>query len=59
MAQKTGLMITFMAHDRVNVRGLYVKADGKRFGSSQTLKVCCDVKYEVTVTIKPPLRKLL
>jgi hypothetical protein len=58
MAQKAGLMITFMAHDRVNSRGLYMKADGKRFGSSQTLKVCCDVKYEVSVIIKPSLQKL-
>lgn len=58
MAQKAGMTITLMAHDRVNVRGLYMKADGKRFGSSQTLKVCCDVKYDLTVTIKPPLQKL-
>lgn len=52
------VMITFTAHDRVNGRCLYMKADGKRFGSSQTVKVCCDVKYDVTVTIKPPLQKL-
>ena len=52
------LMITLLAHDRVNGRGLYFKTDGQRFGSSQTLKVCCDVKYDVTITIKPPLQKL-
>lgn len=59
MASQQGLVITFMAHDRGNVRGLYVKADGKRFETSQTLKVCCDVKYDVTIVIKPPLQKLL
>ena len=57
MAQKE-MMITVTAHDRVNNRNLYVKADGKRFDNSQTLKVCCDVKYDVTVTIKPPLQRL-
>lgn len=48
-----------VAHDRRNGRGLYVKADGQRFGDSQTLKVCCDVKYDVVLTVKPPLQKLV
>lgn len=52
------LLIAFSAHDRVNSRGLYIKADGKRFGSSQTLKICCDVKYDVNITIRPPTQKL-
>ena len=52
------LVISFTAHDRINSRGLYIKADGKRFGSSQTLKACCDIKYDVTVSVKPPLQKL-
>ena len=57
MAQKV-LYITLTAHDRVNHRGLYMKADGKRFESSQTLKVCCDVKYDMTVSVRPPLQRL-
>ena len=50
--------VTFSAHDRANNRNLFFKADGKRFGSDRTLKVCCDVKYEVTVTVKPPMAPL-
>lgn len=57
MAQKE-FTITVTAHDRSNQRNLYMKADGRRFDDSQTIKVCCDVKYDVTVTIKPPLQKL-
>lgn len=52
------LLISLTAHDRVNDRSLYMKADGRRFGNSQTIKVCCDVKYDVAVTVKPPIQKL-
>lgn len=52
------LLITFSAYDRVNSRSLYIKADGKRFGSSQTLKICSEVKYDVTITIKPHIQNL-
>ena len=45
--------ITFSAFDRANQRNLYFKADGKRFRSDRTLKVCCDVKYDFTVTVSP------
>ena len=45
--------ISLTAFDRANHRNLYVKADGKRFSDSQTLKVCTDVKYDLTVTVKP------
>ena len=47
--------VNFSAFDRSNDRHLYMKADGQRFGSPKTLKVCCDVKYDVVVTVKPPV----
>ena len=54
----TTLTVSFTAHDRANNRYLYLKADGKRFESSQTVKIGADVKYDVTVTVKPPVQTL-
>ena len=45
--------VSFSAYDRANKRNLYVKADGKRFSDNQTIKVCSDVKYDLTVIVKP------
>ncbi len=45
--------ITLTAFDRANDRRLYVKADGKRFGDNQTIKIGSDAKYDLTVTVKP------
>ena len=50
--------VTFEAYDRVNKRNLFFKADGKRFGSERTVKICCDVKYDVTVTVRPSVAPL-
>lgn len=50
--------VTFEAYDRLNKRNLYFKADGKRFDNDRTLKVCCDVKYDLTVTVKPSVAPL-
>lgn len=54
MSSASTLTVTFEAYDRLNKRNLYFKADGKRFDDDRTLKVCCDVKYDLTVTVKPP-----
>ena len=45
--------VSLSAYDRANKRNLYVKADGKRFSDNQTIKVCSDVKYDLTVIVKP------
>jgi len=45
--------ISLCAYDRGNSRNLYVKADGKRFDDNQTIKISTDVKYDLTVQIKP------
>lgn len=45
--------VTFRAYDRANQRPLYFKMDGRRFGSERTIKISCDVKYDLTVTVKP------
>ena len=45
--------VTFSAYDRANHRPLFFKADGRRFSSERTVKIGCDVKYDVTVTVKP------
>ncbi len=50
--------IYFTAYDRSNKRNLYFKVDGGRFAEERTLKICCDVKYDVTVTVKPPVAQL-
>lgn len=50
--------ISFTAYDKVNRRNLYMKADGKRFSSHQTIKICSDVKYETTVIVKPANEEL-
>ena len=54
----TTFTVSFTAHDRANNRYLYLKADGKRFESSQTVKIGADVKYEVSVTVKPSVQPL-
>ena len=48
--------ITLSAYDSRNHRHLFFKADGQRFGDARTIKLSCDVKYDLTVTIKPWLR---
>jgi len=50
--------VTFSAYDRANHRPLFFKADGRRFSSERTVKIGCDVKYDVTVTVKPSLLPL-
>lgn len=50
--------VSFTAYDRANRRNLHFKVDGGRFAEARTLKLCCDVKYDVTVTVKPPVAQL-
>ncbi len=50
--------VSFAAYDRANRRNLHFKVDGGRFAAERTLKICCDVKYDVTVTVKPAVAKL-
>lgn len=45
--------ISLSAYDRGNDRRLFMKADGKRFEENQTIKICTDAKYDLTVTVKP------
>lgn len=52
------LTVTFRAYDRANQRPLYFKMDGRRFGSERTIKISCDVKYDITVTVKPSALQL-
>lgn len=54
----TSFTVTLRAFDRVNQRGLYFKVDGQRFSDQRTVKICCDVKYDVTVTVKPSVGAL-
>lgn len=50
--------VSFSAFDRVNKNNLHFKADGKRFSSERTIKICCDVKYDVSVTVRPSVSRL-
>lgn len=58
MAQRE-VSIVFKAYDRKNGRHLCIKADGKRFEESQTIKISSDIKYDVSVLVKPSVQKLL
>ncbi len=58
MAQRE-VSITFKAFDRKNGRNLYIKADGRRFEDSQTVKISTEIKYDVSVVVKPSVQKLL
>ena len=50
--------VGFSALDRQNQRRLYFKQDGKRFSVERTVKICTDVKYDITVTVKPSVAPL-
>ena len=50
--------VSFSAYDRVSKNNLYFKADGKRFNSQRTIKICCDVKYDVSVAVRPSVSRL-
>ena len=50
--------VTFSAFDRGNSRNLHFKMDGKRFKDDRTIKICRDVKYDVTVTVRPSIAPL-
>ena len=39
-------------------KGVYFKQDGQRFGTDRTMKFCTAVKYEIRVTVKPPVAPL-
>jgi len=58
MAQRE-VSIVFSAYDRNNGRHLYIKADGRRFDDTQTIKISTDIKYDISVSVKPPVQKLL
>jgi len=52
------LTVGFSALDRQHQRRPYVKQHGKRFSVERTVKICTDVKYDITVTVKPSVAPL-
>ena len=54
----TTFTVTFAPYDKKNGRQLYFKTDGKRFNEERTVKLSCDVKYDLNITIKPIIPQL-
>ena len=50
--------VSFSFLDPQSRKGVYFKQDGQRFGSDRTVKFCTDVKYEIRVTVRPPVAPL-
>jgi hypothetical protein len=50
----TNFTASVSIYDTKNGRHLHFKSDGKRFGAERTIKVSCDIKYDVTISVKPP-----
>ena len=49
----TNFTVILSAFDSKSGQHVYFKPDGKRFGSDKTVKLCCDTKYDITVSVKP------
>ena len=49
----TNFSVSIAIYDTKNARHLYFKSDGRRFGDERTIKLSCDIKYDITVSIKP------
>ena len=50
----TDFFVSLTIYDPKNGRHVFFKTDGKRFEEDRTVKISCDVKYDLTVTVRPP-----
>lgn len=50
--------VTLSVVDPRDKQGLFFKQDGQRFSTERTVKVCTDAKYDIQVTVKPPVAPL-
>ena len=49
----TNFSVSLTIYDPKNGRHVFFKTDGKRFEEDRTIKISCDVRYDLTVTVKP------
>ena len=49
----TNFSVSLTVFDTKSSRYIFFKNDGRRFGEERTIKLSCDVKYDVTVSVKP------
>ena len=49
----TNFTVSLTAYDTKYSRYIFFKVDGKRFGEERTVKLSCNVKYDITVSVKP------
>ncbi|XP_003383766.1 PREDICTED: CB1 cannabinoid receptor-interacting protein 1-like [Amphimedon queenslandica] len=50
----TDFFVSLSIYDPKNGRHVFFKTDGKRFEEDRTIKISCDAKYDLTVTVRPP-----